>query len=115
MKKNEEKFIWSILLHLGYRMWGDDNSLKPMPDTLAFDYDLWKEATARMAEVGMNMAVVDVGEGIVLSSHPELAVKGSWEPERMRGEVERLKKMGIEAIPKLNFATCHDAWLGEEA
>lgn len=40
MKKNEEKFIWSILLHLGYRMWGDDNSLKPMPDTLAFDYDI---------------------------------------------------------------------------
>lgn len=113
MKKNEEKFIWSILLHLGYRMWGDDNSLKPMPDTLAFDYDVWKEATERMAEIGMNLAVVDVGEGIVLPSHPELAVKGSWEPERMRGEVERLKKMGIEAIPKLNFATCHDAWLGE--
>ena len=44
-----------------------------------------------MAEIGMNMVVVDVGEGIVLSSHPDLAVKGSWEPERMRGEVERLR------------------------
>ena len=111
--KSEDKFIWSLLLHLGYRMWGDDNSLKPMPDTLAFDYDVWKAATERMAEIGMNMAIVDVGEGIVLPSHPELAVNGSWEPERMRDEVERLKKMGIEAIPKLNFATCHDAWLGE--
>ena len=111
--KSEERFIWSILLHLGYRMWGDDNSLKPMRDNLAFDYDVWKEAAERMAEIGMNMVVVDVGEGIVLPSHPELAVKGSWAPERMRGEVERLKKMGIEAIPKLNFATCHDAWLGE--
>ena len=112
--KNDEKFIWSILLHLGYRMWGDNNSLKPMvPDRLIFDYDTWKVATERMAEIGMNMAIVDVGEGIVLPSHPELAVNGSWEPERMRDEVERLKKMGIEAIPKLNFATCHDAWLGE--
>ena len=113
MTKIKDHFIWSILLHLGYRMWGDDDSLKTMPDSLAFDYDVWKEATERMAEIGMNMVVVDVGEGIVLPSHPELAVKGSWEPDRMRGEVERLKKMGIEAIPKLNFATCHDAWLGE--
>lgn len=112
--KDETKFIWSMLLHLGFRMWGDDNSLKPMaPDRLIFDYDTWKIATERMAEIGMNMVVVDVGEGVVLPSHPELAIKDSWTPERMRDEVERLKKMGIEAIPKLNFATCHDAWLGE--
>ena len=50
--KNDEKFIWSMLLHLGHRMWGDDDSLKPMPDTLAFDYDVWKEATERMARRG---------------------------------------------------------------
>ena len=110
---SDDKFVWSILLHLGMRMWGDDDSLKPLPDSVAIDYDVWKEATERMAEIGMNMAIVDVGEGVVLPSHPELAAKGSWGPERMRDEVERLAKMGIEAVPKLNFATCHDAWLGE--
>ena len=27
--------------------------------------------------------------------------------------MKRLKSMGIEAIPKLNFSTCHDGWLKE--
>jgi hypothetical protein len=61
----------------------------------------------------MNTAVVDVGEGIVLPSHPELSVKGSWTPEKMRREIEFMKSHGIEAIPKLNFSTLHDAWLGD--
>ena len=111
--KTEEKFIWAIQFHLGFRMWGDDDSFKALPDSLAFDYDMWREATERMAEIGMNMVLIDVGEGIILPSHPELAVKGSWAPERMLDEVARLKKMGIEAIPRLNFSTAHDAWLGE--
>ena len=64
MTKIKDHFIWSILLHLGYRMWGDDDSLKTMPDSLAFDYDVWKEATERMAEIGMNMVVVDVGTAL---------------------------------------------------
>ena len=110
---SDEKFIWSILLHFGFRMWGDDNSLKPMPDTLAFDYDLWKEATERMAEVGMNMVVIDLGEFPVWPSHPELALPGSRQPDWIRGEVRRLRELGIEPIPKLNFSTAHDAWLGE--
>ena len=33
----------------------------------------------------------------------------------MRDEVVRLREMGLEPIPKLNFSTCHDAWLGPYA
>ena len=52
-----------------------------------------------------------MGEALAYPSHPELAVKGSWSPEKMRAEVARLKAIGIEAIPKLNFAATHDGWL----
>lgn len=31
----------------------------------------------------------------------------------MRKEVERLRAMGFEVIPKLNFSTSHDVWLGD--
>ena len=56
--------------------------------------------------------MLDVGEGLAYPSHPELAVKGSWSPERLKSEVDRLRGMGFEVIPKLNFSTTHDAWLG---
>ena len=76
------------------------------------DQPVWDAVIALMQRRRYNFAVIDVGEGVVFPSHPELAVKGSWSPERLRDEVARLKAMGIEAIPKLNFSTCHDGWLG---
>ena len=50
---------------------------------------------------------------MVYPSHPELAVKGSWSVERLRAELARLRGMGFEVIPKMNFSACHDTWLKE--
>ena len=66
-----------------------------------------------MADAGLNMIVINIGEGIQLESHPELAVRGSWSIEKMRTELERLRKLGLEPIPKLNFSATHDIWLKE--
>jgi hypothetical protein len=66
-----------------------------------------------MREIGMNMVILDIGESLVYPSHPELAIKGSWSPDRLHDEVVRLRKMGLEPIPKLNFSSTHDIWLGE--
>jgi len=63
--------------------------------------------------VGMNMIVIDLGEGMAFKKHPELAVKGTWSQEKMRRELDRLRGLGLEPIPKLNFSSLHDAWLGE--
>ena len=57
------------------------------------------------------MLVIDLGEGLAYPSHPELAISGSWSPDKMRDEVLRLRAMGVEAIPKLNFSTTHNGWL----
>ena len=113
--------MWSTLFHLGRNFSGDtpafkkgDNPVKCFGFTeMDFDEAMWREAVERMKEGGVNTVVLDLSEGVVYPSHPELAVKGSWSPEKLKGEVERLGKMGIEVIPKLNFSTCHDTWLGE--
>ena len=102
-------FIWANLLQLGQNMWNDK---KPV-DTLNFDERVWEHITDRMHEIGMNMLVIDIAEGMEYPSHPELAVKGSWTPEKMKRELSRLRALGIEPIPKLNFSTCHDLWLKE--
>jgi hypothetical protein len=75
-----------------------------------FDYGLWKEATELMRRGRLNTVVVELSEGVIYPSHPELAVEGSWEPTRLQDELKRLRKMGLDPIPKLNFSTTHCAW-----
>ena len=122
-KKAKDDFIWAALLHMGTNMWcdqvpdcwgpykGEDLKLVCAADHLRFDEKVWRSLTSRMVEVGMNMVVIDLGEAIQYPSHPELAVKGSWDVERFRKELARLRAMGLEPIPKMNFSTAHDTWL----
>ena len=122
--KKKADMIWGDLLHLGMNMWCDRDvehwgnlnaeevtfvSARPY---LRFDENLWKDLTRQMAGAGMNLVVIDLGEGVRYESHPELAVKGSWTPAKLREELAAVRKLGLEPIPKLNFSTTHDAWLG---
>ena len=118
-------FIWGVLLHMGTNMWSDvpvkswgpfkpeDLHLVCQADHLRFDEAVWQTLTERMQKVRMNMVVIDLGEAIQYQSHPELAVKGSWPVEKFRKELARLRAMGLEPIPKLNFSTTHCTWLKE--
>ena len=117
--------IWGGLFHMGVNMWsdqpvdswgpykGEDLELVCQKNHLRFNEDVWRHITAHMAEAGMNLVVIDLGEALKYASHPELSVEGSWEIDRFRAELARLRKMGLEPIPKLNFSTAHDAWLQE--
>ena len=77
-------------------------------DHIRFDEAVWRTLTGRMQGAGMNLLVIDLGEALQYQSHPELAVKGSWKIDRFRAELKRLRSMGQEPIPKLNFSTAHD-------
>ncbi len=92
---------------------GEQLKLICKADHLRFDENVWRSITGRMAEVGMNMVVIDLGEAIKYPSHPELWVDGSWEIDRFRRELARLRALGIEPIPKMNFSAAHDTWLNE--
>ena len=110
MERQKGNVIWADLVHLGHNMW---SAARPYDTVLRCEDAEWRLITDRMAAVGMNMIVIDLAEGIVYPSHPELAIKGSWSVEKIRTEIARLKAAGIEAIPKINFSAGHDGWLGE--
>ncbi|HSV72453.1 MAG TPA: hypothetical protein VLH79_01690 [Chthonomonadales bacterium] len=113
--------VWGYLMHLGLNMWSD----REAPDGgnpylcarpyLRFDTGLYQELLPRMRDAGLNLLVVEIGEGVRYESRPEIAVEGSWSTSRLREELERIRSFGLEPIPKLNFSACHDAWLGPYA
>ena len=119
------KEMRGMFLQLGNNMWSDvpvkdwaltkkeDLAEVSSLDVLRFDEEVWRRLTDRMVQKGFNAVVMDLGEGCIYPSHPELAVKGSWSAERLQKELARLRGIGIEPIPKLNFSTCHDTWLKE--
>ena len=136
----KKEMIWASLLHISYNMWhdhaevvwddlpadtysADDYIPKTCMDSrrwargyrsfLTFDDDTWNAILQHMVDSGMNMVVMDLGDAIKYNSHPEIAVKNAWSTDRLKAELTKMRKMGLEPIPKLNFASAHHAWLGE--
>ena len=118
-------FVWSYLVHFGVNSWKDvpletqdpsssEHSLtRCCADRIRFDEASWRRISAKLAGSGCNQIVIDLAEILRYPSHPELGVEGSWSVERMRTEIARLRGMGFEVIPKMNFSTGHDTWLKE--
>ena len=113
--------IRAVMLHMGMNMWGDWHApgepvapgRRYAKDEIFFTESIWRKTVAHAKAKDLNMVVMDLGEFLEYPSHPELAVKGSWKADRMVAEVKRLKKMGLEPIPSLNFSATHDCWLQE--
>ena len=130
------KFVRGALLHLGQNMWDDfqddpdgwaksaeEEKTRPNPmgpsgkrlsryhSYLRCDDAVWRRTADAARDAGCNLLFIDLGEGVVYPSHPELAVPGTWRVEKLRKELARLRAMGLEPIPKLNFSATHDAWL----
>lgn len=113
------KMIWANLVHLSFNMWYD----WPAPElkgrygiydpNLRFDRTMWDDILQKMVQAGMTMVIIDLGDAVKYQSHPEIAVKGAWSVDELRKELARIRKMGLEPIPKLNFSTTHDAWLAK--
>ena len=123
-KKPEPSFVWSYLVHFGYNSWNDapiekqdKTKIKPSliddycTDHVRFSEKSWCRISAALAKAGCNQIVIDLAEFVRYPSHPELAVRGSWSVEKLRVELVRLRGMGFEVIPKMNFSATHDTWL----
>lgn len=110
--------LWANLVHISFEMWWD-RELPPGAERkyyearphLRVDDALWNDILAGMHAAGMNMIVLDLGNGIAYESHPEIAVKNAWSTARLRDELAQCRELGLEPIPKLNFSACHDVWL----
>lgn len=99
--------IWSLYANLGVEMW------RTTVEELRFHDEAWERIVSEAHASGLNMIVLDVGEGIQWKSHPELAVKNAWGYYRVKKEIQRLRDIGIALIPKLNFSATHALWMGE--
>lgn len=119
--QSQDNLIWAVLLHLSYNMWSDRDtpdwgvdyvSARPY---LRFDDSLWADLLQTAAQSGLNMVLIDLGDGVRYQSHPEIAVQGAWSVERLRQKLARMRQLGLEPIPKLNFSTAHDTWMGPYA
>ncbi len=117
------KRIWAYMLQLGIRMSQDefvDKSCKydymdkfEWRDDIRTDKKIWTEIVDFLPSQGINTLIIDVCEGLKYKSHPEIAVSNSWSREELREELARIRSLGIEPIPKLNFSTTHNMWLGK--
>ena len=113
MKSN---MIWAYLIQLGVNMWGQPNSIEKRSlyyDELPTEDDIWKQVVDFLPGQGFNTVVIDVGDGIEYESHPEISTKGAWSKQKLKDELDRMRAMGLNPIPKLNFSTGHDTWLKE--
>lgn len=112
---NEDKKIWAALIHLSFNMWEEFISphrpFRGFRPDLRISQQLWDDAINRMVKAGLNMVVIDLGDAVKYQSHPEIAVNNAWSTDRLRAEVKKLKSLGLEPIPKLNFSAGHNAWM----
>ena len=124
MKMHE--MIWATFFYLGTNMWRDkdapahvdDKYFPPVSgtiwcDEMHFDVEMFHKITEQLPAMGINTLLLDVGDGVRYDSHPEIGIRGAMTPDELRAEVRRLRALGIEPVPKLNFSAGHDAWLGE--
>jgi hypothetical protein len=72
-----------------------------------FDLDLGLEVVDAMAEVGLNLLVIDCADGVRYRSHPELARPYSVPMAHLEHLVQRAEERGLEVVPKLNFSQSH--------
>ena len=114
--------IWSVLVHFGTNLWYEEGNThgqdedklwkSPASPDIRFDRTVWDEYLSHIKKSGVNTIVLDVAEALQYKSHPEISTQGAWTHDEMKAEISKLRDMGIEIIPKLNFSTCHDYWLG---
>lgn len=116
------KKIWAALVHFGTNLWYEEGNChgqdedklwkSPASPDIRFDRTVWDEYLTSMKKNGINTIILDVADALQYKSHPEISCRGAWTHEEMAAEIVRLNQMGIDVIPKMNFSTCHDAWLG---
>lgn len=132
-EKINDKMIWAYLIHLGLNLWDDYTKegfeMENYPDSfsekqvidwaktfhpfLRCDMDVWDKIIDHLAASGGNMVVIDLADGVKYASHPEISVKGALTPKVLKKVLAKIRKKGIEPIPKLNFSACHKAWMGD--
>lgn len=122
-----EKMLKAYLVHLSYNFWVD-NSKQALPGgnpkqaphihaapVLRFSLPFFRRLVERLAQNGFHMLVLDLGDGIRYKCCKSIAVENALSRRILKRELAFARSFGLEVIPKLNFSSGHDVWLGEYA
>ena len=69
-----------------------------------FDLNVGLEVIDAIVEAGLNLLIIDCGDGVKYESHPELAREYTVPMTHLGRLVNRAQEKGIEVVPKLNFS-----------
>ena len=95
--------IFSFFLQISNHMWADQYTVRmpwshqdPWSPNNNIDLDVFDRTLDFIAERKFNMIVIDVGDGVKLTSHPEIAAPDAWSIDFLRGKLDEL---GYDQIP----------------
>ena len=113
-----KKRIWAFYMMLGEHMWQDETSPAPglcLPkayrEEMGTELAAWDEIVSFLPSQGIDTVLIDLGDGVRLDSHPEIAVPNAWSKEFLRGKLDEMRALGLTPIPKLNFSSAHSGWM----
>lgn len=101
-----------LLIHFSHY---DPNWIQRKTKEERFDLRTGLKVVAAMADVGMNLLVIDIEDGVVFKNHPELRRRYSVPIAQLETLARAARERGIDVVPKLNFSKSHhhlhDEWL----
>jgi len=116
----KDNMIWAYFMGISHHMWTDGSRTsfvrwylptEPYEKENKVDIETWDETVKFIAARQYNMLVVDLGDGVLYESHPEISAPDAWSKELLKQKLNEARLLGLEVIPKLNFSTAHDTWM----
>lgn len=112
--------IWAMYTEMTHQLWvKKETAVAPNGHYCGEEVEVyeaaWEERMAAAVETGANTMVIELAEGPIYESHPELALKGSRPMTWVNGWVRKMKAAGLDVVPMLNFSLGHGNWLGPYA
>lgn len=112
--------IWAYYMGISRHMWTDGNRTSFVrwylpTDTYEeenkIDVATWDDTVKFLAERKYNMLIIDIGDGVLFDTHPEISAPDAWSKDFLKQKINEARALGLEVIPKLNFSTAHDTWM----
>ncbi|MBQ9544986.1 MAG: hypothetical protein IJV00_07660 [Clostridia bacterium] len=85
----------------------------PFEKTVTKDIPSFERLCDTAAENGINKFLIFTGDALRYETHPEIAREGAWTKAELKKQLDRIRGLGMEPIPMLDFSAAHDIWLGE--
>ncbi len=78
-----------------------------------FDKTVWDDTLDILHKnKSVNTVVIAVRDGMIYETHPDIALEGAWTKEELYDEISRLRSMGLNVYPLLDFSAGHNNWMG---